>query len=97
MKIPKEILVKGKTYEIKLIKTLIKDEEAEGTCDEATRTIKIDSSLKGDSLKSCLLHEIGHAIQYETGMAQGFDEALQEIITDNFANVLTDLITWRFR
>ena len=97
MKIPKSIWVKGQEYTILSIKGLTEDEHADGATDYINKTIKYDSKLKGDMLKRCLLHEIGHSIQFETGLRQALSDELLEIITENFSNVLIDTMHVRFK
>ena len=96
MKIPKSIYVKGQEYFLIATAGLI-DDGHDGLTDYVNKTIKYDSKLKGDLLKRCILHECGHAIQYETGINQALSDEIQEIITENFANVFIDLFHVRFK
>jgi len=97
MKVPKTIWVKGEEYTITSVSDLIDADDSDAQTSECEKTIKYDSSLKGKKLKRAMLHEIGHAIQYETGISQAASSEMQEIITENFANVFDDLFHWRFK
>jgi len=97
MKIPKFIKIKGRDYHLIVVDGLIENEDAEGTCCDRKKRIRIDALLKNDDFKRTLLHEIGHSIMYETGLAQGLSEEIQEVITENFSNVIIDLFHIRFK
>lgn len=97
MKIPKEIYVKGQHYEIIKVKELSETDGSDGETSEHDKTIKYCSKLNNDKLKRAILHEIGHAIQYETGISQALSEEMQEVVTENFANVIVDLFHLRFK
>jgi len=97
VKIPKSIWVKGQEYLVIATQSLIDNEHCDGTTDYINKTIKYDSALKGDMLKRCLIHELGHAVQFETGLRQALNDDILEIITENFSNVINDLIHWRFK
>lgn len=46
-------------------------------------------------IKHTFLHELGHAIAYRVGLVQGnFSSDLQELVTENYATVLSEL--WDF-
>jgi Zn-dependent peptidase ImmA (M78 family) len=97
MKIPKKINIKGRPYKILFIKGLIEKQHAMGICCETKKEIHLDSKLKDEDLKATLLHEIGHAIMFETGLTQCLSHDIQEIVTENFSNVIIDLFHIRFR
>ena len=95
VKIPKSIWVKGQEYTIAKSSEL--DEDIEGNTCNITKHINISTTSKDDELKRCLLHEIGHAIQYETGISQALSTEMQEVVTENFANVIIDIFHVRFK
>lgn len=97
MKIPKSIWVKGQEYQIKVIKGFIENHEAEGMTSQHDKTIELDAGIKGNKLKKLVLHEIGHAIQYETAISEALSTEMQEVITENFATVIIDLFHVRFK
>tara|TARA_R110002096_G_scaffold400805_2_gene597530 strand:+ start:176 stop:502 length:327 start_codon:yes stop_codon:yes gene_type:complete len=81
MKLP----IKGRTYKV-IVDTL--SPGIAGLCDPINKVIYIDSEV---NLMDTLLHEIGHAYIHEVALDQVMTPEIQEIVVENFAQVLTDL------
>jgi len=96
MKLPKYIKIKGQKYKIIYNKNLSK-ESIYGDTDMDYKIIRICNSLEGEKLLTTLIHEIGHAIQFETGISQAISVGLQEIICENFSTVFNDIFKIRFK
>ena len=81
MKLP----IKGATYNV-ITQPLTPG--IAGLCDPIDKTIYIDSSC---DFMETLLHEIGHAYIHEVALDQVISADIQEIIVENFAQVLKTL------
>jgi hypothetical protein len=96
MKLPKKVNIKGAVYSL-ATKDLQK-EACQGYCDNEKLEIAIDKSLKGESLKSSLIHEIFHGALYQVSMHQtSLTVDQEEIIVDVLSNVVVCLfdISWK--
>jgi Zn-dependent peptidase ImmA (M78 family) len=92
MKIPKKIKIKGKTWRIRLVPSIIEDdEECQGLCNFDDRLILINKKLSEAQTKFVLFHEVFHALLHEAHVPRNvrFSEALEEVICDSFADLLT--------
>ena len=97
MRIPEHIVIKGEVWTIvkKDLSSHISYNDqgqmvghAVGLCQPWDRTIYYHNTLKGDLLRSTILHEINHAILYETGFSQtSLLSDTEELIVENIANV----------
>ena len=102
MRIPRQFLIKGKRWTVRRTKDL-KDENEEpcsGLTDVTNRVIELDKSLTGDDLEWVFWHEYGHAFLYEagvTGNTGGLSDLAEEIVCDNFADVMTTDKTVKFK
>lgn len=61
MKIPEKIRILGRLWRVE-----IGDFEQDGTCDQEARVISIKESLTGLYRKEVFIHEVLHALWYET-------------------------------
>ncbi len=68
---PKTISILGIEYKIKY-KRASRMDGCDGSAHFSDREIHILSSLKGEQLKSTLLHEAIHVILYSSGISQAF-------------------------
>jgi hypothetical protein len=95
MRIPKEFKLKGKKWKVKLSPDLVTKEDCVGECDFDTRTITLDSSLKGRKKKSVFLHELFHVLVHEAHINPGvrFSEGVEEVLCDSFADLLVSSFT----
>lgn len=91
--VPKLLDIKGETYKITPAPMMLHM----GECCPITKTIRFDSSIKGDMLKSTILHEVGHALLFEISLGQAISIELHEIIVDNYANYLTKVLDFKFK
>jgi len=62
----------------------------QGDCDPDTETIKIQKGLKHKSRTHTLLHEMLHAVLFRTGVFQGLDEKMIEVIVDSCATAILE-------
>jgi Zn-dependent peptidase ImmA (M78 family) len=90
----KPLNVFGKAIPLKFQEGLIESEGALAIYDYDSQTITFEARLRTD-LKhlflSTLLHEMGHAIFHRAGLHQAtIPVYLEEIITEQFATVLTE-------
>lgn len=66
MKWPRSLKVLGTIYKVEYKKDIECDGEmVDGTCDGVTRTIEVDVDLLPGKKLEVLLHEFGHAVEYE--------------------------------
>lgn len=95
MRIPMSFKHKGKTWKVKYQPDLIEKEEADGMTDFDTRTILLDSSLKGQKKKAVFLHELFHVVVYEAHVPSNvrFSEGVEEVLCDAFADLMTKSFT----
>ena len=61
-----------------------------GMCNNTTKTIYIDSSLRGNFLKKVLCHEIAHAAMFSYGVDLTIEQ--EEIIVDIIATYGEEII-----
>ena len=90
MKRPKSILVSGIRYKVKYDLT---DPDAYGLTTSDTNTIQLRPELPEDKSIRVLVHEITHAVIFETTMSvrKRFDlEEVCDIVGYHFLNVLRD-------
>lgn len=92
MKVPKQVIVKGKTYSVQLKENINHDgHDCDGLMDPSAYTISIVKSLRARDLKQTFLHEWLHAILHESGISVTSVEPDNiEIIVENISNELMD-------
>ena len=61
-----------------------------GYCCPATKTIATRKDLKGHELLSTVIHEIGHAIDFESGIFQTLDHTQLEILAECRSRVMLE-------
>jgi hypothetical protein len=101
MKLKKEFYVKGKLWRLEYVWGLRHmDEKMDGLCVSAERIIKLERSLSKEYKFEVFLHELVHAIIFESHIA-GLDgpsgELIEEIICDSVADVFNDIFNMRFK
>lgn len=74
--LPSEINVSGINYKVKEVDGLIVDRDFLGTVSYPKSLIKIDSSMSSDKKEQVFVHELMHAIFYESG----YDEHEEEMV-----------------
>ena len=89
-KLPKEIKVLGRTFEVKYPKKVDK-EDSYGETNGPERVIKIRSTLSTSVTEDTLLHETIHAILYTAGISELLDEDKEEAIVVALENGLIQL------
>ena len=96
--LPKKISICNHDWTIRLIDDLTNDQHEHifGQCDYDSRTIYLDSGLKGAKRNNTFLHELFHALIHEYSIGQAnLSSDLEEVICDVFANFLVDNFYWR--
>lgn len=68
-----------------------------GDLDPRESVIRYEPSLKGDSLKSTLLHELFHQIQFRTSQYQALNPDIMEIIVDTFSIFVAETFELKFK
>ncbi len=93
----KQIVVKGEPWKIEISKELrdINGAECDGLCDYATKTIFLDSALRGSARMESLLHEVCHAVLHESHLE--FDSKLDEAIAGNMASALVKIYQFKLK
>ena len=94
MKIPKSINILGVKYKIKLQEMIESyGEIVSGTCDTSRKIILIcNTGQTEDDVFETFLHELNHAIYYETGLSfTSINADVEEIIVNQFAAVYMKL------
>lgn len=94
MRAKKFLLVKGAKYEL-IFKDVVLDENGRdcyGTCDPDKKVIEISAKLRGKKKAQTFLHELGHALIFETHLNEGLDENIVEIIVELFAAYYSDKV-----
>jgi Zn-dependent peptidase ImmA (M78 family) len=95
MKIPKELPIMGKYHTMNIIDDPNNDDCGEFDGDEVI-TINLAKNNE-DELIHSLIHEIGHAMFVRTGLRQGLPIAIEEVIVQNYATVITELFNLKFK
>lgn len=67
MNLPKKVRVGANDYRVKLVDSLLSDNDRLGDVTYSKGVIRIDSSLSKSVTKETLAHELVHAMLYETG------------------------------
>lgn len=100
MRIPKQFKLKGKLWKVAYKDNLKEDgEELDGLCVFSTRTIWLDSSLRGKKKKSVFLHELFHVVIHEAHINPGvrFSEGIEEVFCDAFSDVMVSLFNLKWK
>jgi hypothetical protein len=85
----KSLLVLGKEYKLKITKDGL-PEGAAGVCDPKALTITIHPDQTGIDFWDTLIHELDHAIKFESGQHQIMEISLLEISAEMSARVITE-------
>lgn len=96
MKLPRTITIKGKQWRVRVKpkKLMLEDPDSWGLADCDDRIIYLDKSLDDEQRRWVFLHELCHAMLYESSVTRntgGVPIALEEIICDNFADLLSSI------
>lgn len=101
MKIPKEFLIKGKTWKVEYKWRLHDDNHGacNGLTDPATRTIYLDKMLPKVEKPGVFLHELNHAILHEAHLHEsgGVDGFVEEAIVSSIADVYMSLFDLKWK
>jgi len=93
MRLPKQINVMGKNYQI--IKS--SDMEDMGLLDEEAGTLSINMNQSEEDLLNTLVHELGHALFRRCGFNQGVQDQLEESIVQSYANMITEVFNLKLK
>lgn len=101
MKIPKTFQVKGKTWSVEY-KWKLSDPEfgpCHGLCDPDKRIIYIDRLQPQEEKVKTFIHELGHAILFESHLNEcgGVEGFVEEVIVSAYADVFYDLFEIELR
>lgn len=102
MRIPKKLIIKGKEWITKKVKSL-KDESNEGAYGLTSvddRVIEFDTKIAEFDKEWVFWHEYMHARLHEcgvTGNTGGLSDLAEEIICDDFADFMTNEINWKWK
>ena len=88
----KSVDVLGQTYKIIRVKGLTENHSLHGLCDAESKTIHLDSKLKGKYLKRIMLHEIAHAFAFECGLCEFMDTQSSEMFAQCLSSFLDQFI-----
>ena len=89
MFIPDQFKVKGKLWKVKFIHDLREDhEKVSGVCDTDKRVIELDSKLRSTKLRLTFLHELFHALAFESHTTDLMSDDLEEVLADSFADLI---------
>jgi len=86
----KLLMIFGECVEIREVDNLLHDEQTAGDYCSRTKTIRIDSSLRGDEFLTTLIHELVHALSDRISIRQALDHQTEEIIADTFAKAIVE-------
>jgi len=97
MKIPKTVQVLNAKYKIKIVKGLAQTAGNWGHCDSAIKTISLDSGMVGAHLARVLMHELMHAVQFESGMVDFMGMQTCEMSAETLAGFLCAVFEFKFK
>jgi hypothetical protein len=100
MKIPDSIFIRGQKWRIRVRKNLFKRDTCYGLTSCEDRLIELDDSLRGLDIRRVLIHELIHAVLWESGATSHttvIDPFLEEIICDAIAESFTQDMALVFR
>lgn len=70
----------------------------DGLCDPNSRIISIRRELPKEEKIKVFLHELTHALLFETHLSpNGLDAAIEEILCDSIADCLNELFTLHWK
>lgn len=88
--LPETLIIFGREFTVSV-------EEIEGgdlgACNPNTEEIKISPDQRQKDRLHSLIHEMGHAVIYRTGIFQGLDEKVIEVIVENMATAILENFT----
>lgn len=96
MRIPKSVVIKGQEWTIEY-KWNLRDDGAlvDGLCVYSERKIIIRRELSKEEKPMVFLHEINHAILFESHVEPLLSRDVEEVICDSMAKVYLDLFKMR--
>lgn len=95
--IPRKFPVLGMVYQVKHVKGFTNKTGLGGLCDASARVITLDSTLTGDELIDTFIHEIVHAFQFESGLAEILDRQALEMNAQSLRAFLRSTFTLKFK
>ncbi len=84
------IFVFGMPIDVEHVDDLATTDEASGIFCEREWTIKLDSSLEGESYVATLVHEIGHAVMVRAGGRQAIHSQAEEMLVDQLGVAISE-------
>jgi hypothetical protein len=83
MKMPTGLKINGFNWKIVESDSVAREGNVYGSCHYMTQTIYLDPSSTEQKRKQCLLHEIMHAVSWQSGLSKRMDNSKleEEVIT----------------
>ncbi len=78
MKLPATLKINGFDWTVKESDAVAKEGSVFGSCHHSTQTIYIDPSSTDQKKKQCLLHEIMHAVAWQSGLKNRIEDSKLE-------------------
>lgn len=93
MRVPKSVCILGETYKIRIVKGLAEAQGCDGCLEPYLFLISLDAGLLKSprALKRTLLHEIGHALAFESGLHDVLPHAALEQFCQAFSGCVDKL------
>ncbi len=82
-----KLQIADKEYDLRFVKQIDED-NSDGECDYSKRSLKVKHSLKGESRKIAIIHEVLHAYFEEYGHRQWLSPELEECLCETIPRVL---------
>jgi Zn-dependent peptidase ImmA (M78 family) len=89
-KFPESVIIFGEEY--KVIIENIKTGEL-GLADPNNKTITLEKNQSEKSKTHSFIHEFGHCVIFRTGLFQGIDEKMIEVVVESMATALLENFT----
>ena len=91
MKIPRSVNVLGHDYKIRLVAAAKLGAEHDGVCCYPEREIILNKECEKELRWLAFLHELRHAVQFESGLVQLLGQQSCETDADQFASFISSL------
>lgn len=97
MKLPKRIPVGSTMYELRYAKKGELPEHVMGVCHFKKKMILLCKGQQRSDLIHTLVHELKHALQWESGLSQNLDHQTMEMDAQATASMITSLFNLTFK
>jgi hypothetical protein len=83
VKLPTTLKINGFDWKVVESDAVAKEGSVYGSCHYSTQTIYLDPASTDQKKKQCLLHEVMHAVAWQTGLSKRLkdDKLEEEIVT----------------